>query len=145
MMKTSYLLAAAFCMASMSPALASSAKDNVGTVLTKVDVKYIKNKPEQTIGKPMIVEFWATWCPPCRASIPHLNEVYKKYKDKGLVVVGITDENDNLVEKFMKQVPMEYSVAQDKGNDWGKQFGIQGIPHESARGLCRLQQFLRCD
>lgn len=128
-MKTSYLLAAAFCMASMSPALASSAKDNVGTVLTKVDVKYIKNKPEQTIGKPMIVEFWATWCPPCRASIPHLNEVYKKYKDKGLVVVGITDENDNLVEKFMKQVPMEYSVAQDKGNDWGKQFGIQGIPH----------------
>ena len=45
------------------------------------------------------------------------------------MVVGITDENDNLVEKFMKQVPMEYSVAQDKGNDWGKQFGIQGIPH----------------
>lgn len=128
-MKTSYLLAAAFCMASISPALASSAKDNVGTVLTKVDVKYIKNKPEQTIGKPMIVEFWATWCPPCRASIPHLNEVYKKYKEKGLVVVGITNENDNLVEKFMKQVPMDYSVAQDKKDDWSKQFGIKGIPH----------------
>ncbi len=122
-------LAAAFCLTLATPAFAVSGKGNVGTVLTKIGVKYIKNKPEQTIGKPMIVEFWATWCPPCRASIPHLNEVYKKYKDKGLVVVGITSEDDNLVEKFMKQVPMEYSVAQDKGDDWGKQFGIKGIPH----------------
>lgn len=129
MTKISYLIMAAFSLALVDPASASSSKSNVGTVLTKIDVKYIKNKPEQTIGKPMIVEFWATWCPPCRASIPHLNELYKKYRDKGLVVVGITNENDNLVEKFMKQVPMEYSVAQDKGDDWGKQFGIQGIPH----------------
>lgn len=129
MRKITALFAAAVCLALTAPAPASSAKSNVGTVLKKIDVKYIKNKPEKTIGQPMIVEFWATWCPPCRASIPHLNEVFKKFKDKGLVVVGITDEDDNLVEKFMKQVPMDYAVAQDKGDDWGKQFGIKGIPH----------------
>ncbi len=122
-------LATVFCLGLLSAAHASSEKNNVGTVLTKIDVKYIKHKPEKTIGQPMIVEFWATWCPPCRASIPHLNEIYKKYKDKGLVVIGITDENDNVVEKFMKQIPMDYAVAQDKDDDWSKQFGIKGIPH----------------
>lgn len=123
------LVASVICIGLVASSYGTSAKSNVGTTLTKIDVKYIKNKPEKTIGQPMIVEFWATWCPPCRASIPHLNEIYKKYKDKGLVVVGITDEDDDLVKKFMKELPMDYAVAQDKDDDWGKQFGIKGIPH----------------
>jgi thiol-disulfide isomerase/thioredoxin len=129
-MKTLRFLAAGLaCVLLAATAEASSTKKNVGTVLTQIDVKFIKNKPEQAIGKPMIVEFWATWCGPCRESIPHLNEIYAKYKDKGLVVIGITEEDDDVVEAFMKKIPMDYAVAQDKKGKFGQPFGIKGIPH----------------
>ncbi|MFA6244559.1 MAG: TlpA disulfide reductase family protein, partial [Candidatus Hydrogenedentales bacterium] len=48
-----------------------------------------------------LVEFWATWCPPCRKSIPHLTELQKKYKDKGLVVIGVTAEEPADVKPFV--------------------------------------------
>jgi len=91
-------------------------------------VQWLEKKPE-TEGKPMIVEFWATWCPPCRASIPHLNEIYAKYKDKGLQIVGITDEDRAKIKKFEKEVPIEYAVGLDANGKYAKPFGIQGIPH----------------
>ena len=79
-------------------------------------------------GKAAIVEFWATWCPPCRASIPHLNGINKNYQDKGLVVMGISDEKPDVVAKFRKSTPMEYHVATG-GSAIQKKFGINGIPH----------------
>ena len=75
-----------------SDLMARAEKSLVGQSLPKLSVQWLGKKPD-TEGKPMIVEFWATWCPPCRESIPHLNEIYAKYKEKGLQVVGITDED----------------------------------------------------
>jgi len=81
----------------------------------------------------MILEFWATWCPPCRKSIPHLNAIYAKYKDKdkdkGLVIIGVTDEKKDVVTAFLKKTPMNYSPAIDKTDALGKSFGVTGIPH----------------
>jgi len=108
--------------------LASASKSNVGTVITDLKVRYSGKAPELA-GKPYILEFWATWCPPCRTSIPHLNEVYKKYKDKGLEVIGVTDEDKQTVRNFEKTVPIEYTVAFDAYKKLNKDFGIQGIPH----------------
>ncbi|NDI17883.1 MAG: TlpA family protein disulfide reductase [Verrucomicrobia bacterium] len=111
-----------------SDLFARTEKSMVGQALPKLSVQWLDKKPE-TEGKPMIVEFWATWCPPCRSSIPHLNEIYAKYKDKGLQIVGITDEDRAKIKKFEKEVPIEYAVALDANGKYAKPFGIQGIPH----------------
>src|SRR5206468_3746931 len=82
-----------------------------------------------------VVEFWATWCPPCRASIPHLTELQKKFKDKGVTFIGISDETVSVVKPFVNKmgVKMEYTVAVDKDEKTSAAymgaFGVGGIPH----------------
>jgi len=126
-MKTLLALAAATLLAGSFTVNAAPA-DWVGKELPSLGVDYLGTAPEYK-GKPVIVEFWATWCPPCRASIPHLNEVNKKFKEKGLVIIGVSDEDKKTVEEFRKTVPMEYNVALDKTGKLGEKFGITGIPH----------------
>ena len=91
-----------------------------------VDVKDGKNL--------YVVEFWATWCGPCRQSIPHLNELQKKLKNKGVVVVGVSDEAPDTVKPFVKKmgVQMEYAVACDDARqtyaNYMDAYGYNGIP-----------------
>ena len=74
-----------------------------------------------------VVEFWATWCGPCRTSIPHLTELQKKYKDKGIQFIGVSvwEQDQAKVEPFVKSMgdKMDYSVALDvvpEGSDGNK-------------------------
>jgi thiol-disulfide isomerase/thioredoxin len=82
-----------------------------------------------------VVEFWATWCPPCRTSIPHLTEMQKKFKDRGVVFVGVSDEKLSTVQKFVEKMgdKMDYTVAVDQdrqtSDGYMKAYGINGIPH----------------
>ena len=98
-----------------------------GQQLPALALNYMGKQPELA-GKPLLVEFWATWCPPCRKSIPHLNEIYAKYKAQGLQIVGITDEDETTVKKFQKQIPMDYNVAINTPGSIYEQFGIKAIP-----------------
>jgi thiol-disulfide isomerase/thioredoxin len=105
--------------------------------------KWVQGDPVKSFakGKAYIVEFWATWCPPCRASIPHLNEIYEKYKDQGLIVIGqnCSERDDSGVAAFVKKMgdKMTYRVAlDDKRSDpegemsknWMEAAGQNGIP-----------------
>ncbi len=78
-----------------------------------------------------IVEFWATWCQPCKVTIPHLNQMYEKYKDKGLQIIGISQEKLEVAKPFFEKTKMDYPVAVDANGSAGPIYmnGIQGIPH----------------
>ncbi len=78
-----------------------------------------------------IVEFWATWCPPCRKSIPHLSKLQTKFKDSGVDIVGISNESIEAVEKFAGNAGFMYNVGVDKDNQTTSLYreGEQGIPH----------------
>ncbi len=79
-------------------------------------------------GKVVLVNFWATWCPPCRKEIPDLDLLYNRLKDKGFVVLGITDEKAEVVNSFVTGHSMSYPVLLDPGRSVNKQFAVQGIP-----------------
>ena len=96
--------------------------------LYPLKLQYIRG-PKAKAGKPTLLEFWATWCGPCRQSIPHLNDLYKRYRSKGLQVVGVTSEEPGVVRDFMRQMPMHYSVARDSSNRYASTLGVRGIPH----------------
>jgi len=84
-------------------------------------------------GKVYVVEFWATWCPPCRKSIPHLTELAKKYADR-VVFVGVSDEDVATVKPFVANQgdQMDYNVAVDTArkvvDGYMTAFGQDGIP-----------------
>lgn len=125
LLKLAALVALVFIISQL---LGRSVKNNVGQTLPKLAVKFIGDAPALA-GKPLILEFWATWCPPCRESIPHLNQVYTTYKAKGLEIVGVTKEDAATVTAFTKSIPINYHVALDPAATLAAHFGITGIPH----------------
>ncbi len=86
-------------------------------------------------GKVYVVEFWATWCPPCRKSIPHLTELQEKYKDRQVTIIGVTMEESGTVKPFVEKQAekMVYTVAIDAEGKTSKAYmdavGARGIPH----------------
>jgi peroxiredoxin len=79
-------------------------------------------------GKIVLVNFWATWCPPCRKEIPDLEALYQRFQSSGLIVLAISDEDANQVETFVAEHKMTYPILLDPGRKVNSLFQVDGIP-----------------
>jgi peroxiredoxin len=79
-------------------------------------------------GKVVLVNFWATWCPPCRKEMPDLDALYNKFKDHGFVVLAISDEESAKVAPFITAHKISYPVLLDPGRKVNDAFTVEGIP-----------------
>ena len=118
-----------------TPAEPAAEQANLPTAAPLKGLQWVKNGPVTfEPGKVYIVEFWATWCAPCKVSIPHLTEIQKQYKDKGVTVIGISTEEPKTVRPFVQKMgdKMDYAVAVDVEGFMQKNymdaFNKQGIP-----------------
>jgi len=110
---------------------------SVGTKAADFNLTDLKGKPvslKDYEGKVILLNFWATWCPPCKAEIPDFIQMYEKYKSRDLVIIGISGFRDNVkqVEKYVETAQINYPVfyAEDKQKstlipNYGN---FQGIP-----------------
>jgi peroxiredoxin len=79
-------------------------------------------------GKVVMVNFWATWCQPCRKEMPDLDALYQKLKNQGLVILGISAEDASKVKQLLAEKNVSYPILLDPGRKVNEQFRIAGIP-----------------
>jgi thiol-disulfide isomerase/thioredoxin len=79
-------------------------------------------------GKVVLVNFWATWCPPCRKEMPDLDALYQKFKAQGLVILAIDDEEVGKIKPYLAEHPVAYPILLDPGRKANESFRVDGIP-----------------
>jgi cytochrome c biogenesis protein CcmG, thiol:disulfide interchange protein DsbE len=83
----------------------------------------------QSKGKVVYLDFWASWCGPCKLSFPFMNELQAKYREQGLEVIAVNlDTKRADADQFLAQVPAQFTVAFDTGSTQAKRFDIRGMP-----------------
>jgi peroxiredoxin len=85
-------------------------------------------------GKVVLVNFWATWCPPCRKEMPDLQALYNRFKDQGFVILAISDEEASVVKPFLAERKVNFPVMLDPGDTVNKLFKVAGIPKSFVYG-----------
>ena len=109
-------------MARMMVLLLASQFASAETWLDSFDAAQYKNKV-------VYVDFWASWCGPCRKSFPWLNSIEKKYKDKGLVVIGINVDSDlEMAKRFLEKTPADFALFSDPKGALADQYKLIGMP-----------------
>jgi peroxiredoxin len=80
-------------------------------------------------GKPILLNFWATWCPYCREERPQLNSIYETYKDKGLVIVAVSvDRSSAIVKRYINKIPADFVILHDNNKEAAGAYGIYSLP-----------------
>lgn len=84
---------------------------------------------DQHKGKVVYVDFWASWCVPCRNSFPWMNQMQKKYKGKGLEIIAINlDKKRELADTFLREIPANFTIAFDPEGKTAEAYKVMGMP-----------------
>ncbi|HTP39331.1 MAG TPA: TlpA disulfide reductase family protein [Steroidobacteraceae bacterium] len=121
---TALLLAAALpasaAISTGAPAPAFSLGSSLGKPVALADLK----------GQVVLVNFWASWCGPCRTEMPILDQVYRKYKALGVTLVGINVEpNSTDAQKYLQSVPVSFPILFDTDSTVSKLYQVEGMPN----------------
>jgi peroxiredoxin len=83
----------------------------------------------QLRGQVVMINFWATWCGPCRQEMPLLEQLHAKYEPLGFTLIGVNVEPDSaLAQDFLKRVPVSFPILFDRENRVSEQFGVEAMP-----------------
>lgn len=102
----------------------------IAPIFTLKDLRGVEVSLKEFRGKVVLLNFWATWCPPCRKEIPSMVELYKRYKDKGLEIIGVNlDKLGKLeVEKFSLEHKINFPVLLNPSGDVASLYGVVVLP-----------------
>lgn len=124
-----YALLVTLLTALLSPA----AENTFSVTFTGLPAESLSSKKIEKFddlkGKVVLIDFWASWCEPCKAALPNYEKLYKKYKDKGLVIIGINaDDNQKERDEFLKKNSFSFPMYTDSSKKMIGDFRVQAVP-----------------
>lgn len=84
---------------------------------------------EDLRGRPVVINFWASWCVPCREEAPLLERAYQEYKDEGVVFLGVNIKDaESDAKRFVREFGITYPIVRDPDQSLARDFGVRGLP-----------------
>lgn len=107
----------------------ATAPDDSDVKIAEVSLKEFEGQLKELRGSPVIVNFWASWCGPCRKEAPALEQAYRKYKSQGLKVIGVNSGDTPAGAKgFIKEFDVTYPVVRDGTDEISVAYRVNGLP-----------------
>jgi len=84
---------------------------------------------EEYEGKVVVLDFWASWCVPCRRSFPWMSEMQQRYADQGLIIIAVNLDNNSVdAASFLQEYPAKFRIVYDTDKELAREYGVQAMP-----------------